>query len=191
MNKFERGKIYTIRSHKTDLVYVGSTTEKYLSNRMTKHRSNFKRYKNGKTRYCASFDIFDIDIDCYIELYEKHPCDSKLELDKREGQIIRSLDCVNKRIAGRANKEYIEDNKEKIKQYQKHYYQDNKEQIAAKSKQYRDNNPEYYKQYRVNNKDKLKAHRSRKYQCECGGKFTHSHKAEHMKSKKHQAFINQ
>ena len=174
--KFQHGKIYTIRSNITPLIYVGSTRQRLLSSRMTGHRSKFKAYKNGEYGYCASFDILDIDENAYIELYERYPCDSKEELEKREGEVIRSLDCVNKRVAGRTKEEYREDNKEHIKQYKKQYYVNNKDEIAAKSKQYRENNKEniktrakeYYednkeqikaksKQYRTKNKDKISA----------------------------------
>ena len=112
--KYQRGKIYTIRSNKTDLVYVGSTTQRLLCQRMAKHRNSFKRYKNGKYGRCSVFDIFEADKDCYIELYERYPCDGKMELEKREGEIIRLLDCSNKRIAGRKDKEYYENNREII-----------------------------------------------------------------------------
>ena len=195
MNKFERGKIYTIRSHKTPLIYVGSTTEKYLSNRMGKHRSSFKRYKNGNVGYCASFDILEIDTDCYIELYEYYPCNTDLELKRREGEVIRSLDCVNKRIAGRTAKEWREDNKERINAKSKEYYDDNKDEIAANRKQYRANNKERInakkKQYYNNNKEQINAKSKQKHDCECGGKYITANKSRHMKTKKHQAFINQ
>jgi hypothetical protein len=147
--KYQRGKIYTIRSHKTPLIYVGSTCQKYLSSRMTDHRGKFKAYKNGKANYRSSFDIIEIDENCYIELYEDYPCNNRRELEKREGEVIRSLDCCNKNVVGRTKKEY-------------------------------------YKQYYVNNKEKITARDSQKYQCECGGKYIHQHKARHMKSKKHQ-----
>ena len=112
--RYKRGKVYTVRSHKTPLIYVGSTIEKYLSSRLSKHKNCFKRYKNNKFHYLAVFDIFELDRDCYIELYEDYPCDSKEQLERREGQVIRELDCVNKRIAGRTDKEYREDNKEQL-----------------------------------------------------------------------------
>ena len=37
-----------------------------------------------------------------------------------------------------------------------------------------------------NNKDKLKE----KFNCECGGRYTRHHKARHIKSRKHQDYIN-
>ena len=119
--KYQFGKIYTIRSNITPLVYVGSTCQRHLSSRMTGHRSKFKAYKNGRYHYCAAFDIFEVDENCYIELYEYYPCNTDLELRKREGEIIRQLDCCNKHIAGRTKNEYYQEEKEKYaKRSQKH-----------------------------------------------------------------------
>ena len=194
MNKFQRGKIYTIRSHKTPLIYVGSTCQRHLSSRMTGHRSAFKAYKNGKGSYLNSFDIFEVDENCYIELYEYYPCNTDLELRKREGEVIRELDCVNKHIAGRTKKEWDEENKEKRREWAKEYYEDNKEQIKAKSKQYRERNKDKLKakkkQYRANNKERINAKKKEKFECECGSIYTHGHKARHMKSKKHQEYMD-
>jgi hypothetical protein len=49
------------------------------------------------------------------------PCENKEQLNKREGEIIREIGTLNKKIAGRTQKEYIEDNKDKIKEYKKEY----------------------------------------------------------------------
>ena len=48
-----------------------------------------------------------------IELFENFPCNSKEELNKKEGQVIREIGTINKQTAGRTNKEWYEDNKEK------------------------------------------------------------------------------
>ena len=168
-NKFQRGKIYTIRSHLTDLIYVGSTVEPYLSTRLKGHRKNFKGYKKGKDNYRTSFDIFEIDENAYIELYEEYPCQNLQQLRKREGEVIRSLDCVNKRIEGRTKKEY-----------NKQYHANNKEKLNAQCRE-----------YNAIHKEKIKARKNQKHNCECGGKYTNSNKAQHLKTKKHQAFINQ
>jgi hypothetical protein len=179
MNKFDRGKIYTIRSHKTPLIYVGSTIEKYLGARMAKHKYDYKLYKNGNKKYVSSFYIFELDRDCYIELYEYYPCNTGLELKKREGEIIRELNCCNKQVAGRTQKEYREDNKEKIK---------------ANNKQYRENKKEYLKEqskkYRENNKEKIKKRKNQKHLCECGISYTHSNKSRHLKTNKHQTYLS-
>ena len=121
--RYKRGKIYTIRCRYDDtLIYVGSTIEKYLSTRMAKHR-----YKND----CKIYEIVNGNwYNWYIELYENYSCKSKQELEKREGEIIRLIGNINKRIEGRTHKEYIEDNREKIAEYKKKHYQDNKEKIT-------------------------------------------------------------
>ena len=178
MNKFQRGKIYTIRSHATPLIYVGSTTEKYLSSRMAGHRNSFKRYKNGKTDYVTVFDILEVDNDAYIELYENYPCNSDLELRRREGEVIRELDCCNKVVAGRTNKEWVEDNKEHVKQYKKEWAEDNKDKCKEQSRE-----------YRIVHKERLNAMAKQKHNCECGGKYTNNNKARHFKTKKHQDYI--
>ena len=72
MNKYHNGKIYKIVDVGYNKCYVGSTTEK-LSMRMVRHRSDYKRYKNGKINKITSFDLFDtygIE-NCKIELVEK------------------------------------------------------------------------------------------------------------------------
>ena len=43
---------------------------------------------------------------------EDYPCNSKKELDAREGEYQKNNDCVNKRVAGRTKKQHYEDNKE-------------------------------------------------------------------------------
>ena len=118
MPDYQNGKIYSIRSRsREDLVYVGSTTQT-LSRRFTGH--------NKKNNTSSSGQIIDIG-DAYIELIELCPCDSKMELLKREGEVIRSMDCVNKRIAGRTKKQYREDNKHIIAECMKQYCINNKD----------------------------------------------------------------
>jgi len=174
MTNYNNGKIYKIESTLGDMVYYGSTTKQYLSQRMTKHRSDYNRWLSGKDagKY-RSFDLFDeygIE-NCKIVLVENFPCKSKDELTAREAYYIRNFDCGNKCVPGRTYKEYIEDNKDKIlerkKQYRennkdkiKEYYQNNKDKILEQNKQYREDNKDKIadqgKQYREDNKDKIK-----------------------------------
>ena len=58
MVNYENGKIYKIESHSGDMIYIGSTTKKYLSQRMDTHRTDFKCWKNGKHHFITSFTIF-------------------------------------------------------------------------------------------------------------------------------------
>ena len=105
MPNYQNGKIYAIRSFQTDLIYIGATTQK-LSHRMAEHRSQYERYKLGKTNNCTSFLIIELG-DAYIELIENFPCENKEILLKREGEHMRATKgAVNKRVEGRTKKEY-------------------------------------------------------------------------------------
>ena len=115
MAKYQKGKIYAIRSYQTDKIYIGSTCDT-LSRRLSGHRMQFKNFKNGKSRFVTSFELLKY-ADYYIELLELYPCDSKIELHKREGELIRSNECVNKVIPGRTKKEYYNNNKDKISKH--------------------------------------------------------------------------
>jgi len=170
---YKNGKIYSIRSHQTDDIYYGSTTQT-LTKRLSKHKGNFKLWKENKYNYVSSFEIIKYD-DCYIELVENFPCNNKDELHKREGEIIRANPCVNKNIPGRTIKEYKEDNKEKIIEY---------------NKQYNENNKDKLKEYRENNKEKINEYKKQPFNCECGSCLTISHKSRHLKSQKHIDYIN-
>jgi hypothetical protein len=105
MIDYSKGKIYTIRSHQTDKIYIGSTTQP-LSERFRDHKKKFKYWKDGRgSNYVSSYEILKYD-DAYIELLEDCDCERKEQLHKREGALIREMDCVNKLIAGRTDKEY-------------------------------------------------------------------------------------
>ena len=133
-NKYHKSKIYTIRSYQTDKYYIGSTCDA-LHKRLYKHRRVYKCYLNGEEHFVSSFDIIKYE-DHYIELLEDYKCETRNELTKREGELIRKYkdEIVNCRIEGRTHKEYYEDNKEKIKEYKKQYYlKTKKEQSFVKN----------------------------------------------------------
>ena len=130
-----------------------------LTKRLSKHKYQFKYWKEGKYNYISSFDIVKYE-DAYIELLELCPCDSKMELERREGQLIREMDCINKVIAGRTIKEYREANKEKIKMREKIYREENKDKMKEQHKEWCETNKNkisgYGKKYYEANKDKMK-----------------------------------
>ena len=207
MNRYQRGKIYSIRSDSTDEVYIGSTIQP-LSERLRKHRVSYKLYKEGKrSDYVTSFKLLEHD-NHYIELIELYPCTTKEELQRREGEIMRTTNnIVNRRIEGRTQKEHYDDNKEAILQYVKQYYQDNREAILQYKKQYREDNKEallqkmkqYYqdnketiqqkkKQYYQDNKEAIQQYKKQTATCECNTTYTLRHKAKHLRTAKHQAY---
>jgi hypothetical protein len=82
---------------------------------------------------------------------------------------------------------------EQTVKYHKKYYNDNKETIKANSKKYDQENKEikkaYAKKYNQDNKYTIQKHKGKKCVCECGINYTLGHKSRHIKSKKHQLFI--
>ena len=152
MPDYQQGKIYCIRSHQTNDIYIGSTTQP-LSKRMVNHRTKYGIWKEGRGCYTSSYELLEYE-DSYIELIEEYPCNSKMELELREGQLIRELDCVNKFVAGRTQKQWREENRERILQQKKQYYEENKERVLEYHKQYYEENKERVLEQRKQRRDK-------------------------------------
>jgi hypothetical protein len=209
INKYQNGKIYQIVSYShPELIYYGSTIQS-LSVRMAGHRRDMKRGRKTTAEQIICFD------DANILLIENYPCNSKEELNKREGEYIKNNLCVNKNIAGRTLAEWTTDNKEIIKDKKKIYYEGNKVKIAIQEKIYRTNNKnkrkenglKYYennkvkiatqgKIYRTNNKDKRKEYENNNKEkrkatkikiilCDCGCNIQNQNMNDHIKTKKH------
>tara|TARA_R110000782_G_scaffold15983_1_gene46226 strand:- start:55 stop:543 length:489 start_codon:yes stop_codon:yes gene_type:complete len=157
-------------------MYVGSTTKKYLSQRLESHRNSFKCWKNGNNKYTTSFKVLEND-NFKIVLLEPVNCNSNDELKARERVYIETLVCVNKCIPLRTRKEY---------------YKDNKDLILEKSKEYNDTNQEYlkayWKEYRKTNIEQITKSKKVKIACECGSIFTATNKSQHCKSLKHMKY---
>jgi hypothetical protein len=152
MPNYSNGKIYTIRFHNSNEIYIGSTTQS-LAVRFGGHKRNKSSsiYKKINDKYNGDWK------ECYYELYENYSCNNKEELCKKEGEVIRlfkndeNYDCINCRIAGRTqneyNTEYRQNNLERERERDKKYYYENKERKS-----------EYNKIWYQNNKEKLKTH---------------------------------
>ena len=185
MVNYSLGKIYKIEPITGGEVYIGSTSLPLLSTRMANHRSGYKRWKGGKGKKTTSYDLFEkygVE-NCQILLLENVNATNKDELAAREGHWINSQKCVNKYIAGRTQREWLDDNKEQIKilkqqwnannienikQYKSQYNESNKESIKTYNKQYRETNKEvraaYNKQYRETNKEAIAARNKANYE---------------------------
>jgi hypothetical protein len=128
-------------------------------------------YLADEYHWMSSFDIV-CDPTCVITLIENFPCDDVNELRKRERYFIEiTPNHCNKVLPTRTDKEYREDNKDKIQQWR----DDNKLILAEKRKVYKELNKdkirEYYnshkdeqKEYRKLNKDKAKERAARSYE---------------------------
>jgi hypothetical protein len=170
MPDYQLSKVYQIVCLTTGQKYVGSTTQKTLAERLSGHNRSFKCWKGGKDKFTTSFTILEQG-NYQIELLEAFPCNSKDELNSREGHYIRTIDCVNKKIEGRTMKEWREANKTDIveyqKEYHKSYYEVNKSKIAETVKAYYKGHKlekaEYDKAYKETNKAKIAEQRKAKY----------------------------
>lgn len=185
MPNYQNGKIYCIRSHQTDKIYIGSTTKKYLTSRIAQHKTDYKRWIVGNKNYVSSYEILQYP-DCYIELLENYPCESAKELHKREGELIKETSNVcNLCIAGRTRKQYNKDNAELLKQKAKEYRVKNPEKIKTLNKK-RSN---IIKQWHQENPEKVKAHKKKSYdkfvKCECGKDVRKNGLNRHKKSQEH------
>lgn len=195
MANYNNGKIYKIESPLGDKVYYGSTTKQYLSQRMTKHRGDYKQWLNDKASLVMSYKLFDeygLE-NCKIVLIENYPCESKDELRAREAHYIKSFECVNKNIPGRTDKEYREDNKNKIAERDKQWYENNRNKILEQKKQYYEVNKDKIadkdKRYYENNKNKILEKKKIKYTCICGSCICKGDKVRHGRTKKHIKFL--
>jgi len=167
MNKYSQGKIYCIKSHNCDLVYIGSTIQK-LETRFNKHKSHYKMGDNVKSGEILKYG------NCYIELIKDFPCGSRSELCREEGKLQLEMDCVNHRIAGRTKEEWYQKNKEERNEYSKKYREKNKEERN-----------EYQKQYHQKNKERINKRACEKFVCDiCGSVVGRTNMLRHKKSMK-------
>ena len=158
MIDYNLGKIYTVRCMGDEIpIYVGSTANS-LSARLSGHKQdkNCSLYKYIHQHYNGCWDNW------YIELYEAFPAKNKEELNQLEGEIIRLIGTINKRIAGRKPKEFYLDNREDRLKYQRQYDSEHKEE-----------------------KLKYQIKRRELELCSCGCMITTEYLNRHKKTKKH------
>ena len=186
MPDYQKGKIYKLWSPQgtEDEIYYGSTINEL------RYRKQGHKYKSS---LCKSKTLFEKYDDVRIELIEEYPCNSKAELEKKEGEYIRNNKCLNKVIPDRTIKEWREDNKEKLTEYNKEYYENNKQSILEYHKKYNENNKEKLTEYRENNKEKIAEYNKKYYKnktiekvtCECGCIIRKDGLKDHKKTSKH------
>jgi hypothetical protein len=183
-------------------VYVGSTTEfikrknchKWNCNNENSKIHNLKVYKtireNGGWSEWSMIEI------------EKYPCNDKREAEAREeywrceynARLNSNRAFITEEQITEYNKEYKRkyaiEHTEKIKEYKNQYKTEHAETIKEQNKQYRTEHAEKIKErkkkYNTENAEKI----NQKYECECGGKYTNSHKSRHFTTKKHLKYLN-
>jgi hypothetical protein len=185
MCDYTGGKIYKIIANQApDECYVGSTTERYLSNRMADHRKFYKKWKVGMRSMtrgsCDLFEAYGVE-NCRIVLIELYPCQSKDELRAREQFWINQMGTFNIIRAFTTENERLNDNRHD----QKLHNEKHKEEKAKYRRAYNEENKEYRQRYNVT----YRKDHSTITECECGSKIVAYNLVRHMKTKKHQNFL--
>jgi hypothetical protein len=170
MPDYQQGKIYKITYG--DEVYYGSTALT-LKKRMSYHKKEFKRWKNGTGSNCRSYTLFDKYgfENCPIELVEDYPCETKKELLIREDWYLKNMACINKNSAHRTEEEFREQKRQR--------YLDHIEEILEKTRQH----------YQAN-KEVILEKKKERFVCECGRECRRDGIAEHRKSAIHLSKLN-
>ena len=162
--------------------YIGST--RYFKRRLAEH-------KNNTHNYCKSNLLAKPFNHLVLEEYEDE--DNMLVGEQFYIKLYKSLygdKLLNKAIPLRTKKEYNYENKDVILEYHKIYRETHKDKIKLIYTKYNDGHKQYRKNYYIENIDKIKEYRSQIIECECGSTIQLPEKARHLKSKKHQDFLN-
>lgn len=180
--------------HKDDLddvnIYVGHTTD--FTRRKNRHKDSCntpsnKEYNAKKYQFIRENGGWD---EWEMLKIEDYPCKDVYEAKNKERYWIKELKPkLNTNEPLRTCKEYCEDNKEKVVEYNKEYREKNKEGISKLYKKYYEDNKEqiveYKKEWYEKNKDKITEYQREKIKCEkCGCEITRSSLAKHKKSLK-------
>ena len=101
MVNYQKGKIYKIESIEVKCMYIGSTCQ-LLCQRIAKHKTYMRETKK---HYYSSSEVLKYN-DAKIYLLLKYPCNSKEELETKEGEYIKKYKCVNRQVGRRKEGEY-------------------------------------------------------------------------------------
>jgi hypothetical protein len=163
-----------------NFIYVGSTKD--LASRKWAHKSdcynenrksyNLKLYKTIRDN--GGWDNWNLTI-IGKGIYEDRIL-ARIEEQKYINELNSNLNTFKAIMT-----------KEEEKKMKDDYVKNNHLKVLANKKIYRDKNKEVIKTKYLENID-LQNKRKEKTICDCGGSYTYSHKAEHIKSKKHQSF---
>ena len=116
MPDYANGKIYKIVGE-DGATYYGSTVQS-LNRRLSNHVSKKERHVYQEIISQMNWEMI---------LVENYPCESKKELELHEGWYIRENPCINRRVEGRTDQEYREDNRVRIMAKIKKWYEENRE----------------------------------------------------------------
>ena len=174
--------------------YIGHTTD--FKSRKNKHRKNCKNPNNPNfNAYLYRVIRENGDIENWdMVLIETLKCENRLEALKRERELIEQMKpTLNQLRPYRTEEELIEhrirqnerkrqdrkENPEKYREIDRVKYLNRRERVLQRAS-------EYYQE----NKDRINKHEKEHITCECGAVITRAGKSQHVKTKKHQDYMN-
>jgi hypothetical protein len=180
--------IYKITSPHTDKMYIGST-RRDLHTRFLQHKRD-----GNHTRSREIICLGDAVIECLEEV------DITLVKERERFHIeLQREKCVNYQIPLRTQKDWRDENKDYLYQYHHNLYVDNKTEINARNKKnYYENRDRYLERQRakwnevkesMNEKKRLQYQNIKVIECECGSKCKKKNYKTHLKSNKHQKYL--
>ena len=199
---YSKAKVYKIYNTIDSDIYIGSTCCG-LASIMSKHRSEINNEKVKHRRLYKKMNELGVE-NFHIVLVEEMPeCQCKEQLHKKEREKIEELKpALNYAIPTRTFQEWVEDNREYVREFDRKHRQENREHHNEVSKKWRDNNPEKVKEYKKTdydknrdkilekkkadfqkNKEKILTRRKQPCQCEiCGKTITRCCLSRHIKT---------
>ena len=174
--------------------YVGHTTN------FTKRKSCHKSDCNNQNKKNYNFNVYK-----FIRQYggwenwemieiKKYACNDKREAEVEERKIYEEL---NSTLNSYRPFTTDDEKREKTKKHSKNYYENNKEEILEKNKNKNKNvvivkevKSKYNNTYYNKKKDKLLDDMKQKVKCECCASVCKVNLLRHLKTKKHQKYIN-
>ena len=177
MTDYSKSVIYGIYCKDETVLefYIGSTYDE--KQREKNHKDHWNNENNDKYNYKVyQFIRANGGWDNWkFEVIENYPCENKIELVIQEQY---HYDLLNPTL--NTKRPYIPE-------------EERKEEQRIRSVKHREDNREqkkiYHAKYRKDNRDKIKEQNKQKHNCECGGKYTHNHKAEHLETNRHKKFL--
>ena len=207
MSDYSKAVIYKIYCKDITVLefYIGSTHDEH--DREIQHKSdcnneNSEKYNKKAYEFIRENGGWD---KWKFEVIEEYPCDNDIQLKTRERYHYDLLKPVlntnkpfiteeeRKEYYAKYNSEYREEHTEYYAKYNAEYNVEHREEHKIRDAiNYQKNKEkinEYCKNYKEKNREALECIAKQKHNCECGGKYTHQHRARHCDSKKHKKFI--
>lgn len=186
MTDISKGHIYIIICIQNPKIYYIGSTFNQLRQRWKHHKDDYNKSNNNRPlsiyKYFDKYGIdnFTMKLLKSYDVVRTHSKDTNHLRAYEQLWINKMKSCCNKLSAFMPltkkylDKEYREQNKEKIRKKKKEYFEKNKEKISEKAKEYREKN-----------KDKISEKDKDKITCECGCIINKRGLLRHQKNQKH------